>query len=159
MLLHVGQLAEAVAESDHLVVDGLFVRELSQALKLLPQLGDQITDRHVLELEGVDGVIDKDLGAAVLAKDIGANELFILTAVDRVSIYYKKPNQRDLSHLTITEAKKYLQEGHFPKGSMGPKIEAAINFLEQGGERVLITSIENAVEAIINNSGTIITKQ
>jgi carbamate kinase len=110
-------------------------------------------------LEGVDGVIDKDLGAAVLARDIGASELLILTAVDRVAIHYKKPNQKDLSHLTVAEAKTYLQEGHFPKGSMGPKIEAAINFLEQGGERVLITSIENAVDAIINNSGTIITKQ
>ena len=109
-------------------------------------------------LEGVDGVIDKDLGAAVLARDIGASELYILTAVDRVYLNYKKQNQKELSHLTIAEAKQYLQEGHFPKGSMGPKIEAAINFLEQGGEQLLITSIENAVDAMINNSGTIITK-
>jgi carbamate kinase len=109
-------------------------------------------------LEGVDGVIDKDLGAAVLARDVGANELLILTAVAQVAINYRKPGQKNLSHLTVSEAKKYLEEGHFPKGSMGPKIEAAINFITEGGEKVLITSIDNSVDAIINNSGTVITE-
>ena len=109
-------------------------------------------------LEGVDAVIDKDLGAAVLARDVGANELLILTAVAQVAINYRKPGQKNLSHLTVSEARKYLEEGHFPKGSMGPKIEAAINFITEGGEKVLITSIENAVDAIINNSGTVITE-
>jgi carbamate kinase len=109
-------------------------------------------------LEGVDGVIDKDLGAAVLARDVRANELLILTAVAQVAINYRKPNQKNLSHLTVSEAMKYLEEGHFPRGSMGPKIEAAINFIKDGGEKVLITSIGNAVDAIINNSGTVITE-
>ena len=109
-------------------------------------------------LEGVDGVIDKDLASAVLARDIGAQELLILTSVARVALNFNQPNQQDLPTLTSKEAQKYLDEGQFPKGSMGPKIQAAINFLEHGGERVIITSIENAVDALANNSGTIITR-
>jgi carbamate kinase len=108
-------------------------------------------------LEGVDGVIDKDLAAAVLAHDIDAQELFILTGVDKVAINFKKSGQRNLDHLTIDEAKNFLQEGHFPPGSMGPKIEAAILFLEQGGEQVIITSIENAAEVVIRGGGTVVT--
>jgi carbamate kinase len=108
-------------------------------------------------LEGVDGVIDKDLASAVLARDIGADELLILTGVDRVALNFKKPDQKDLPFLSLAQAKAYLSEGQFPKGSMGPKIQAAINFLEQGGEKVTITSIEKAVEALKNDSGTVIT--
>jgi carbamate kinase len=108
-------------------------------------------------LEGVDGVIDKDLASAVLAHDIDAGELLILTGVDRVAINYHKENHKDLSALNLKEAKNYMEDGQFPRGSMGPKIQAAINFLEQGGEKVTITSIENAVDALVNNSGTVIT--
>ena len=108
-------------------------------------------------LEGVDGVIDKDLASAVLAHDIDAQDLLILTGVDRVALNYNKENQKNLSTLSLKEAKSYLEDGQFPKGSMGPKIQAAINFLEQGGEKVTITSIENAVDALVNNSGTVIT--
>ena len=108
-------------------------------------------------LEGVDGVIDKDLASAVLARDINAEELLILTGVDRVAINYNKENQQDLATLNLKEAKYHMENGQFPKGSMGPKIQAAINFLEQGGEKVTIASIENAVDALVNNSGTIIT--
>ncbi len=109
-------------------------------------------------LEGVDGVIDKDLASAVLAHDIDAEELLILTAVDRVALNFNKENQRDLYSLNLNQAKEYLEEGHFPKGSMGPKIQAAINFLEQGGKKVIITSIDNAIDAIVNNSGTVVVK-
>jgi carbamate kinase len=109
-------------------------------------------------LEGVDGVIDKDLAAAVLARDVEAQELFILTGVDKVAINFKKPRQRNLDHLTVAEAKTLLQEGHFPAGSMGPKIEAAILFLEQGGERVVITSIENAAKVVMRGGGTVLTR-
>jgi carbamate kinase len=108
-------------------------------------------------LEGIDGVIDKDLASAVLAHDIDAKELLILTGVDRVVLNYNKENQKDLPSLNLNDAKIYLEDGQFPKGSMGPKIQAAINFLEQGGEKVTITSIDNAVDAIVNNSGTVIT--
>jgi carbamate kinase len=107
-------------------------------------------------LEGVDGVIDKDLASAILARDIQADELHILTAVKRVALNYKKPNQVDLETVSVKQVKKYLNEGQFPEGNMGPKIKAALNFLETGGKRVIITSIDNAADAILNESGTTI---
>ncbi len=109
-------------------------------------------------LEGIDGVIDKDLASAILAKDIGAQELYILTAVDQVAVQFGTPEQINLDVMTVAEARKYQSEGHFPKGSMGPKIEAAIRFLESGGEMVLITSIENMTEAFEGHTGTRIIK-
>lgn len=105
-------------------------------------------------LESIDGVIDKDRTAAVLAKDIGAEELINLTAVEKVALNFRKENQIDLDELTVEEAKKYLAQGHFPVGSMGPKIESAIDFLESGGRQVLITSIEKLIEAIEGKTGT-----
>jgi len=107
-------------------------------------------------LEGVDGVIDKDLASAVLGNEIGAQELLIVTGVDRVALNFGTPQQQELSYLTVTEAQQYLDEGQFPKGSMGPKIKAAINFLKGGGERVIITSIEKAPEALQGRAGTAI---
>lgn len=107
-------------------------------------------------LEGVDGVIDKDLASAILARDIHAKDLYILSAVDRVALNFNKANQVDLDKMTISEAQKYMDEGQFPKGSMGPKIQAAINFLKSGGQKVVITSIENAVDAVKNKGGTTI---
>lgn len=104
--------------------------------------------------EGVDGVIDKDRAAAVLARDVGAQELHILTAVDKVAIRFGTKEQQDIDRMTISDAKRYLNEGEFPPGSMGPKIEAAIQFLEQGGEEVLITSVEKGSEARRGLTGT-----
>ncbi|MCD6117500.1 carbamate kinase [bacterium] len=104
--------------------------------------------------EGVDGVIDKDRASAVLAYDIGAEQLHILTAVDKVSLDFGTPGQRDLDIITKAEAQKYLDEGEFPAGSMGPKIEAAIKFLEDGGKEVLITSVENYSFALQGKTGT-----
>ncbi len=105
-------------------------------------------------LEGVDAVIDKDLASAVLASEIGAEELYILTAVDQVALDFGKPTQRFLDVLTIADAKRYLDENQFPKGSMGPKIQAAINFIEQGGKEVIITSVERMSEALNGQTGT-----
>jgi carbamate kinase len=104
--------------------------------------------------EGIDGVIDKDLASAVMAKDIQADILVILTAVDKVSLNFKKPNQVDLDRITVAEAKRYLNEGHFPVGSMGPKIKAGIDFLEAGGKKVVITSIEKSDQALSGKIGT-----
>ena len=104
--------------------------------------------------EGVDGVIDKDRAAAVLARDVGAQELYILTAVDRVALNFGTEKQEDLDCLTLSEARHYLGQGEFPAGSMGPKIEAAIHFLEEGGEEVLITSVEKVCEARRGETGT-----
>lgn len=104
--------------------------------------------------EGIDGVIDKDLASAVLACDIKAHILAILTGVDYVYLNYNKTNQQKLERMTLREAKKYLAEGHFPSGSMGPKIESAIKFLASGGKEVLITSLQKAKEAFFGNFGT-----
>jgi carbamate kinase len=104
--------------------------------------------------EGIDGVIDKDRAAAVLARDVGAAELHILTGVDKVALHFGQKDQKDIDRLSISEAKKYLAQGEFPPGSMGPKMEAAIQFLEQGGEEVLISSVEKADEARRGETGT-----
>lgn len=105
-------------------------------------------------LEGVDAVIDKDRASAVLARDINARTLLILTNVENVFINFNKPNQQKLKQLTTSEAKKHLSEGQFPPGSMGPKIEAAINFLENGGKEVIIASFDRAKRAISGDAGT-----
>ncbi len=108
-------------------------------------------------LSGVDAVIDKDRASALLANLIGADELLILTGVDRVAVNYKKPDQRDFDRLTVAECERYLAEGQFPKGSMGPKIEAACDFIRRGGAKVIITSMENASAAVDGRAGTIVT--
>lgn len=107
-------------------------------------------------LEGVDVVIDKDRASALLAHEIGAEMLIILTGTDKVALNFGKPNQRLLDRITLAEAEQYLKEGHFPSGSMGPKIEAALDFLRRGGVKVVISSIEKAAEAVFGNAGTVI---
>jgi len=104
--------------------------------------------------EGVDAVIDKDRASAVLARDIKAETLVILTSEENVYTNYKKSNQHALKHVKIQTIKKHLQDGHFPPGNMGPKIEAAISFLENGGSEVIITSLDRAKSAILGNAGT-----
>jgi carbamate kinase len=110
------------------------------------------------ELVGVSAVIDKDHASALLAHSIGAELLLISTAVEKVALNYNKPNQRWLDHLTLGEAKTYLAEGHFAKGSMGPKIEASIWYLERGGKEALITNPENIERALEGATGTRITR-
>lgn len=104
--------------------------------------------------EGVDAVIDKDRASAILARDIGADELYILTGVSKVAVNYKTPKQIDLDEMTIEQARKYLAEGQFPAGNMGPKIESAIQFLEDGGRLVVISSIDDMSGAIEGQTGT-----
>jgi len=105
-------------------------------------------------LEGVDAVIDKDRASAVLAKEIGADVFVMPTAEEAVYLNYKKPNQKKISKMTVSEAEQYYQEGHFPSGSMGPKIEAAIQFLTACGELVVITSPQKVVDALDGKAGT-----
>ena len=114
--------------------------------------------RHEGWLEGVDAVIDKDLASAVLGLEIGAEKLIIITGVEKVALKFGTPQQIDLDRLTVSEAKKYMAQGEFPKGSMGPKIQAAINFIEGGGKEVIITSIEKTSQALKGNAGTRILK-
>jgi carbamate kinase len=107
-------------------------------------------------LEGLDAVIDKDLASAVLGNEVGADELMILTGMEKVALNFGRPDQKFLENMSVKLAKKYLSEGHFPAGSMGPKIQAAVNFLENGGKRVVITSIEKFVAAALGYAGTTI---
>ncbi len=107
-------------------------------------------------LEGVDAVIDKDYASAVLARDVNAEQLLILTGVDKVSLDYGTPKQNDLDRITVAEALSLYEEGHFPSGSMGPKILAAVNFLKYGGQKVIITSIEKITDAVQGKGGTIV---
>ena len=104
--------------------------------------------------EGIDAVIDKDFASAVIGNEIGADVLAILTGVDKVAVNFGEPNEKKLGQIKLSEIKKYLEDGHFPPGSMGPKIRAAIQFIENGGKMVTITSLENAKEGVQGEAGT-----
>ncbi len=106
------------------------------------------------DLMGVEAVIDKDRAAALLAREIAADLLIFLTAEQYVYLDYGQPGQRPLIRLSRAEAEKYLAQGHFPPGSMGPKIESAIDFLAHGGARVLITQPETLTAALEGRTGT-----
>ncbi len=110
-------------------------------------------------LLGVEAVIDKDHTAAVLGKVINADILMILTDVEKVAIHFGKPDQKNLDHLTLAQARVYMDDGEFSKGSMGPKVEAACHFLEQGGKISIITSLEKAKEALLGKTGTHFSKK
>jgi carbamate kinase len=110
------------------------------------------------ELEGVEAVIDKDLGSSLLARNLGADTFIISTAIDAVYLNFGERNQQPLRRVSLAEVKRYLGEGHFKPGSMKPKIEAVIEFLEAGGERAIITSSENLLKAVKGEKGTTITK-
>ncbi len=103
--------------------------------------------------EGVEAVIDKDRSGCLLARDIDADIFVILTDVDRVYINYGKPNQKEIADMSVEDARKYLAEGHFAKGSMGPKVDACLEFVEKTGKKAIIASLDNASD-ILNGAGT-----
>jgi len=105
-------------------------------------------------LKGIEAVIDKDYASALLATGIKANLFLISTTVEKVALNFGQTNEQLLDRMTLIEAKKYLKEGHFPPGSMGPKIQAIINYLENGGKEALITNPENLERAIACKTGT-----
>ena len=107
--------------------------------------------------QGIEAVVDKDYTASLLASLIKAEILLILTDVKKVALNYGTPSQRDLNHLNVSEASEHLKKGYFPTGNMGPKIESIINFLENGGKRAIITSLENVFDALEGDAGTTIT--
>lgn len=109
-------------------------------------------------LSGIDAVIDKDLAAQVIARETGAQVLLLLTDVANVAIDYLTPRERKLEHVTLDEIKSYYLQGHFKDGSMGPKVLAAIRFVESGGKRAVITSLENALLGAEGKTGTVISK-
>lgn len=105
-------------------------------------------------LEGVDAVIDKDSATQVLANALSADIFMVLTDVEKVSLNYKKPEQVDLDKISLAEARQYINEGHFAKGSMLPKIEAVMKFLENGGNQAIITHPFKVLEALEGKTGT-----
>ncbi|ADI31709.1 carbamate kinase [Staphylothermus hellenicus] len=105
-------------------------------------------------IHGVEAVIDKDLAGERLATAIGAGTFMILTDVDKVYLNYGKPDQKPVDVLTVSEAKKYYEEGHFKPGSMGPKVLAAIRFIENGGKQAIIGHLTQAYEALKGKAGT-----
>ena len=106
----------------------------------------------------VDGVIDKDMTSALLGRIVKSEEFFIITDVGHVCLNYGSNDAKKIQKSNLQEMKKWLKEGHFKEGTMKPKIEAAIYFLEHHGEKVIITSIDNIKSAIEGKSGTIIEK-
>ncbi|MCP4129086.1 MAG: carbamate kinase [Gammaproteobacteria bacterium] len=105
-------------------------------------------------LEGLDAVIDKDMASSLLASQLNIGLLIISTAVEQVAINFGKPEQKSISKMTIAEAEQYIKEGHFAPGSMLPKIQAALRFLKNGGQEVIITDPEFIKEAVISGKGT-----
>ena len=109
-------------------------------------------------LIGVEAVIDKDLASSLLARGIGADLLLVSTGVEKVAINFNKPDRRWLDRMTVAEAKKHYADDQFDRGSMGPKIQAVIEFIEGGGETGLITNPENIGRALAGETGTFIVK-
>ena len=113
----------------------------------------------VIELEngditGVEAVIDKDFGAAIVASAVKADLFLISTGVERVAIHFNTPQEKWLDQMTVAEARQYIEEGHFAKGSMLPKIEAILKYMDAGGKRALITNPENIKNALEGKTGT-----
>ena len=120
--------------------------------------GIPVIENADTSLEGIAAVIDKDFAAELLAEDIHADSLMILTEVEYVAINYGKPNQENLGKLSIAQAEKYIEEGHFAAGSMLPKVQAAIKFVRANpSKRAIITSLDKAIDALDGKTGTVIT--
>jgi carbamate kinase len=106
------------------------------------------------KIHGIEAVIDKDLASSLLARTIGADLFMVSTAVEQVAINFNKPDQRWLDRITVSEAKRFYAEDHFDKGSMGPKIQALVDYLEAGGREGLITNPPNIGRALAGETGT-----
>lgn len=105
---------------------------------------------------GIEAVIDKDFASALLAAELDADVYIVLTGVSKVALDYGKPSQKLIDRMTVAEAEAYLADGQFPAGSMGPKIEAAIQFVRRSGKQVLITDVEHLRDALEGQDGTVI---
>jgi carbamate kinase len=139
------------------VVNNGIIRELVEAGRIVIAAGGGgipvIINGNGL-FEGVEAVIDKDYAASLLAREVKADLFIILTAIERVYINFGKPDQTEVPVLTVDEARRHLANGQFPPGSMGPKIRAAVEYIEAGGHEVLITKDSHLKAALIGRSGT-----
>jgi carbamate kinase len=116
--------------------------------------GIPVTRDREGKTKGVEAVLDKDRTAALLGSILRVETLLILTDVERVYLDYNRPGQRPVDKMTIRDCKEFLEQGQFPEGSMGPKVESAVKFLESGGETAIITSLEMAEDALAGKAGT-----
>jgi len=139
------------------VVNNRVIRELVEAGRIVIAAGGGgipvILNGNGL-YEGIEAVIDKDYAASLLAREVKVDLFIILTAIERVYVDFGKPGQREVPVLTVAEARQHLADGQFPPGSMGPKIRAAVEYIEAGGREVLITKGTHLKAALINRSGT-----
>jgi carbamate kinase len=108
------------------------------------------------DFEGLDAVIDKDFTASLIGRTVGADTLIIATDIQKVSLDFNTARQRELDFMNVDDAEEYLSAGHFLEGSMGPKIEASVEFLRAGGRRVVIASPDSIAEALKGEAGTTI---
>jgi carbamate kinase len=140
------------------IIEVEIIKELVQAGTIVVACGGggiPVAEEHGA-LKGVDAVIDKDLASSLLAAEIKVDVIMFLTTVDQVALNYNTPQQLELDRLSLDEAQRYLREGQFPPGSMGPKIEAAVEFVETGGEKAVVCRPEVVVEALAGRAGTVI---
>jgi carbamate kinase len=139
------------------IIQSRMIRSLAYAGNVVLALGGggvPIAKDAAGQFVGVEAVIDKDLSSALLAVDIKADVFVILTGTEKVCLNFGKPDERPLFEMTYSEAEQYLSEGHFPPGSMGPKISAALLYLKAGGRKVIITDPENLDRALDGEAGT-----
>jgi carbamate kinase len=139
------------------VVPKWIIRDLVQAGRIVVAAGGGgipviLSNRGLFE--GVEAVIDKDYAASLIAREVKVDLFIILTGIEKVYLQFGKPDQQELPVLTVDEAQKYLEEGQFPPGSMGPKIQAAIDYIRAGGKEVLITKASHLKAALLKRSGT-----
>lgn len=118
--------------------------------------GIPVVENEHGDLVGIEAVIDKDLASSLLANMMGVDLLVFATAVEKVALNFNTANEIWLDKMTVAEAKQYIKEGHFAPGSMKPKIEACVDFLEKGGKQVVVTNIENISRALRGETGTLI---
>ena len=139
------------------VVPKWIIRDLVQAGRIVVAAGGGgipviLNNRGLFE--GVEAVIDKDYAASLIAREVKVDLFIILTGIEEVYINFGKPDQQEMPVLTVDEAQKYLEEGQFPPGSMGPKIQAAIDYIKAGGKEVLITNAGHLKAALLKRAGT-----
>ncbi len=139
------------------IVEGAQIRTLVDAGHVVIAVGGggvAVVETAPGRYAGVEAVIDKDRASALLAASLEVPLLVLSTGVEQVAVHFRQPDERWLDRITVTEAAGYLADGEFPRGSMGPKVEAAIRFLERGGKEVLITSPASLEKAIAGDTGT-----
>lgn len=140
------------------IVEAREIKRISRDAIVIACGGGGIPVYRERGLKGIEAVIDKDLTAVKLAEAVQAKEMAVLTDVDHVYTNYKKPHQKALKQVTVKELQHLHKQGHFPPGSMGPKIQSAIRFLQRGGRRVVIAHVNSLEKAMNGEAGTIITK-